>query len=112
MGLTRRVGCGAPASTPLPEDGRPSGPHTDPNPGDIGAARHIASAALVDPLEMGHLAVPAGKAEDRVGLGDGEPAFDVVDGAALDLARLHMPAVELACQLAELGLGEIAHRTR
>ncbi len=61
---------------------------------------------------MGHLAVPAGKAENRVGLGDGKPPLDIVDRSPLDLARLNMAAVELALEPAELGLGEIAHRTR
>ena len=43
---------------------------------------------------MRHLAIPARETKNRIGLGDGEPALDVINRLPINLAGLHMSPVK------------------
>ena len=47
---------------------------------------------------MRHLPVPAVETEDRIGLRDGKPPLDIIDGAALNLTAMNILARQFAAE--------------
>jgi hypothetical protein len=71
---------------------------TSPNPnahaGEIAAIGDFALDTLEHALELGHLTIPAGIAKDRIGLGDGKPALDIIEPPALDLTGVNAVSLQ------------------
>src|SRR5271165_6163361 len=101
MGIGGAAGrCGAAAGA-FAQDNVFAGPNPDTDPGGIGAGCRLTACTLEQAFEVDGLAVPAPKTEDRVGLAQRKPDFDIVDGFALDVAGLDMTAIEFSCELAK-----------
>src|SRR5258706_5503791 len=96
MGIAGICGARRSPSGAFTNDDALTGPHAHPNAGNISTICSVVAVALIEALEMRHLPVPPFETKDRIGLCDGKPAFDIIDGAPINLTAMDI----LACQFA------------
>src|SRR5260221_12920298 len=98
MGIARICGARRSPSGALAHDDAVTGPDPHANARDITAICSVIAAALIQPLEMRHLPVPAVEAKDRIGLCNCEPTFNIVNGATVNLTAVNILARQFAAK--------------
>jgi hypothetical protein len=86
----------------LPDDGRAIRLHGHPHPGEIDGKEGAPVLAGQHAAGFQRFPAPAIKAEDPVGLGDGVPALQVGQFAAIGFASAQMPVIGLPPQGTDL----------